>query len=197
MPRRRRQRPVLPVAAAILSVPCLCLVVASANPRVPPPDVGDRHLPASAQSPPTPAAEPTHSEALPDRRAVVVVGRIGELQHYPCQDCHGLLPTNPEPRDLYAPHPVTLAHGSGRMWCLDCHAPDDRDRLRTRAGESVSFDQAYRVCGQCHVQQQADWYARSHGSPADSDPAARPLYSCTHCHNAHAPAPAPSGADPT
>jgi Zn finger protein HypA/HybF involved in hydrogenase expression len=98
------------------------------------------------------------------------------------------MPVNPEPRELMSPHPGAISHGKGRIWCLNCHHPDDRNNLQTLRGEKVDFDQAYMVCGQCHANRQQDWHFGGHGKRVANWQGKRILYSCTHCHDPHQPA---------
>jgi hypothetical protein len=145
-----------------------------------------RGNPPAAEPPP---AEPQMFDGYPDAPAFSVVPRKDHLQFFPCEDCHAVMPPNPQRRLLYSPHPATLEHGSGRIWCLDCHEPEDRNSLHTFAGEKVDFNDAYLVCGQCHYQPQKDWYYGGHGKRAEARwQGERTIYNCTHCHDPHAPA---------
>lgn len=152
-----------------------------------------RDNPASSQIPP---AAPQAFEGYPEAPAFTIIPRRGELTFYPCEDCHGAMPANPQPRELYSPHPATLDHGDGRMWCLDCHEAEDRNTLHTIAKEKVDFNNAQLICGQCHFQQQKDWYFGAHGKRASNWQGERSLYNCTHCHNPHAPAVRPRAPEP-
>lgn len=126
-----------------------------------------------------------------------VVPREGALgAFYPCGNCHAQMPVNSEPRRLYAPHQAALKHGGGRIWCLDCHNAEDRNQLTTLAGDPVSFNEAYLVCGQCHYQPQKDWYFGAHGKRVGNWRGERTFYSCTHCHNPHDPALEPRAPEP-
>lgn len=140
---------------------------------------GDSRDPAQPFAPAT---------AYGDVPAYSVVPRDDALSFYPCEDCHGMLPVNPERRTLYSPHPGTLDHGAGRIWCLDCHAEENRNVLQTFAGEEVEFNESYLVCGQCHYQPQKDWFFGAHGKRVNTWQGERELYNCAHCHNPHAPA---------
>lgn len=105
----------------------------------------------------------------------------------PCTFCHQALITNPTPRALPPPHPA-LNHGDGRMWCLNCHNPDDRDQLRDFLGNDVAAGDAHLVCGQCHFDQQKDWYFGAHGKRVENWRGKRRIYACAHCHDPHDPA---------
>jgi len=98
------------------------------------------------------------------------------------------MPTNPAPRKLYAPHQAALDHGDGRFWCLQCHAPEERNSLTLMTGETLSFDASWQLCGQCHYQPQKDWAFGAHGKRLDNWQGERELYNCTHCHDPHSPA---------
>jgi hypothetical protein len=122
-----------------------------------------------------------------DKAPPSVPPRKESLTFYPCSQCHAYWKTNPEPRVLAPVHDVGLKHGEGRLWCLVCHDPDDRDSLRTVRGTKVDFDQAWRVCGQCHSARQKDWYFGAHGKRVENWKGEAKRYSCTHCHNPHQP----------
>lgn len=136
----------------------------------------------------TPPQPPEPFDGYSDAPAFGVVSRSEHLNFYPCEDCHAVMPVNATRRQLYSPHPGTLDHGAGRIWCLDCHAGENRNALKTLAGEELGFDEAYQVCGQCHYQPQKDWFYGAHGKRVDNWQGERELYNCTHCHNPHDPA---------
>jgi hypothetical protein len=134
--------------------------------------------------------EPTEPRAFtgyPGAPAFSVVPQKDQLTYFPCSACHNVLPPNPQPRKLNAPHPAALLHGNGRIWCLDCHQLKDRDWLHTLAGQPVDFNDAYLVCGQCHFNRQKDWYFGAHGKRVANWRGERVIYNCTHCHDPHDP----------
>lgn len=136
------------------------------------------------------AKEPTTPEAFsgyPGAPAFDVVPEKDKLTFYPCMQCHQAMKPNPQPRKLASPHPAALAHGKGRIWCLDCHQIDDRNSLHTIRGEKVDFNDAYLICGQCHFNRQKDWYFGAHGKRAVNWQGKRTLFNCTHCHDPHDP----------
>lgn len=116
-----------------------------------------------------------------------VPGRKPHLTFYPCSQCHLYWQTNPQPRKLAPVHEVGLQHGEGRLWCLDCHARDDRDRLRTLQDDPIDFDDAWLVCGQCHATREKDWYFGAHGKRVYAWQGEAERYNCTHCHDPHRP----------
>lgn len=157
---------------------------------------GHRPLRSNPGEPAVVAAEPQTFHGYPDAPAFTVVARQEQVANFPCENCHGLMPPNPQPRLLYSPHTATIEHGSGRIWCLDCHDAENRNVLRTLAGDTPSFDEAYLLCGQCHYQPQKDWFYGAHGKRVANWQGERELYNCTHCHNPHAPAVRPRAPEP-
>lgn len=113
--------------------------------------------------------------------------RKDKLAFYPCSQCHEYWKTNPEPRALAPVHDVGLQHGQGRLWCLVCHDPEDRDQLHTVRDGKVDFNESWRVCGQCHSSRQKDWYFGAHGKRVYDWQGEPERYNCTHCHNPHRP----------
>jgi hypothetical protein len=166
-----------------------------ADPALQAPRDGHRVLRDNPADPGPPTA-PAPFGGFPDAPAFTVVPRQGELTWYPCQNCHIALPANPEPRRLMAPHPAVLNHGDGRFWCLQCHKPEDRNQLRTLAGEPATFDESWKVCGQCHYQPQQDWAFGAHGKRVENWEGERRIYGCTHCHDPHDPAIKPRAPEP-
>ena len=151
----------------------------------------------------------TIAEAPPFRATT----REEHLDYYPCSDCHEDQVTNRNVRKLSEEHEdLDFQHGGGRFWCYDaCHNPKDMDHLVSLHGEPISYNESYKLCGQCHFQRQKDWYFGGHGKRAGSfeDPREVPLvaseidfsdresigtwrgervlHNCTDCHNAHSP----------
>ena len=76
---------------------------------------------------------------------------------------------------------------ASRRWCLDCHNPDDRDKLRLANGDLVSFEESYYLCGQCHGTIFRDWKAGIHGKRTGEWNGRKQYRLCVHCHNPHNP----------
>lgn len=131
--------------------------------------------------------EPGTFAGYPTAPPFSVVPQLDTLTFYPCSACHSVLKPNPQPRKLNTPHPAALKHGGGRFWCLQCHQEQDRDHLHTLSGQSVDFNDAYLVCGQCHANRQKDWYFGGHGKRAANWQGKRVIWNCTHCHDPHDP----------
>lgn len=127
-------------------------------------------------------------EGYPGAPAIEVVPRKDQLFFYPCSQCHASLEPNREIRELDTFHDAEINHGRGRIWCLSCHAYEDRDYLVTLLGEHVDFDESQIVCGGCHAERHKDWTFGAHGKRVADWQGARKQYTCTHCHNPHDPA---------
>jgi len=109
---------------------------------------------------------------------------------FPCSDCHADMEVNPVRRALEDEH-VEISemfnHASEQRWCLDCHNPDDRDKLKLANGDLVSFEESYNLCGQCHGTIFRDWKAGIHGKRTGEWNGKKEYRLCVHCHNPHSP----------
>ena len=115
-----------------------------------------------------------------------VLSRQDKLEFFPCDSCHQYMETNPTPRILTeAPHFPELNHGKADIWCTTCHTLDNREKLRLLSGELVTFEQAYRICGQCHATTYRDWQYGAHGKRVKRWHGERQIYNCAECHNPH------------
>jgi len=107
---------------------------------------------------------------------------------FPCSDCHADMAPNPKRRKLTEYHEnIVLNHAEGQRWCLDCHNLNDRDKLRLVSGEVISFDESYRLCGQCHGDKYRDWKVGVHGKRIGNWNGDKEYLLCAHCHNPHDP----------
>lgn len=107
---------------------------------------------------------------------------------YPCSDCHAGEPTNFTRRAFPDDHKdIVFEHDAQHRWCLDCHNPDDRDKLRLASGVLVPFEQSYRLCGQCHGDKYRDWRLGIHGRRSGQWNGAKTYLLCVHCHSPHSP----------
>ncbi len=142
---------------------------------------------SASQSPPS--APPQRPSAPPQAEERVEVPPPPFTEGiFPCSACHKELKVNRTPRVLSEMHPdIELNHGGERRWCLDCHDPDDRDRLHLASGERISFDESYRLCGQCHGEKFRDWRAGVHGRRTGDWNGHKKYLLCAHCHNPHQP----------
>ena len=94
---------------------------------------------------------------------------------------------NPEPRILTKMHTnITLDHADW-MWCLNCHSTYERNYLHLVTGENISFEQSYRLCGQCHGTIYRDWKMGIHGRRVGQWNGKKLYLLCVHCHDPHKP----------
>jgi hypothetical protein len=119
-----------------------------------------------------------------------------DAEMFPCTSCHDNkdLPVDPTRRELKMAHEeIVLRHDEKHRWCLDCHDATNRDVLHLANGGTVSYEESYRLCGQCHGDKYRDWRAGVHGRRTGQwrwNGEKRYLL-CVHCHDAHAPRFAP------
>lgn len=107
---------------------------------------------------------------------------------FPCSECHADMEVNLERRELELFHDdIRLKHAGPEQWCLDCHNPDDRDRLRLISGRLIEFNESYFLCGQCHGTIFRDWKAGVHGKRTGEWNGKKLYRLCVHCHNPHQP----------
>ena len=133
----------------------------------------------------SPAAQT--SPQRPDERPEVPPPPFSE-GIFPCSGCHAGMPVNRNRRTLADMHAdIVLKHDAEHRWCLDCHDPDDRDQLHLASGERISFEQSYRLCGQCHGEKLRDWTAGVHGRRTGEWNGHKRYLLCANCHNPHQP----------
>ncbi len=106
---------------------------------------------------------------------------------FPCSECHADLEVNEERRELDFHEDIKLKHAEEQRWCLDCHNPADRDKLRLANGQPISFETSYNLCGQCHGTIFRDWKAGVHGKRTGFWNGKKQYRLCVHCHNPHSP----------
>jgi hypothetical protein len=120
-------------------------------------------------------------------------GGLPSAESFPCSDCHGAEDeVNATVRALQDEHAdVKLAHGGGRIWCLDCHHARERDALLGEKGAAVPASEPHRACGRCHADVMRDFLFGAHGKRDSGWKAERIVLSCLACHGAHDPSIAP------
>jgi uncharacterized CHY-type Zn-finger protein len=107
---------------------------------------------------------------------------------YPCSQCHTSMEVNRKKRILNEHTHIKLRHAETLRWCLDCHNPGNRDKLRLYSGELIGFERSYLLCGECHGNVFRDWKAGIHGKRQGYFTGGKRTYLlCVHCHDAHSP----------
>jgi hypothetical protein len=151
-------------------------------------------------------------QTIPDAPPFEVVPRQDRIRNFPCTKCHDNKFVDTRVRELQEEHTnLEFEHGGGRFWCYDaCHKGTDIDTLVSLRGGRISYDESYKVCGQCHFQR-LDWFFGGHGKrqgaweeqrkiPVTADElkvedrnligrwgGKRAILNCTECHDAHSP----------
>lgn len=110
----------------------------------------------------------------------------------PCRACHGPekdFPINLKRReDLLVHRNIQLNHGGVRVWCLDCHHPDNRNFLLPLSdGRPITFERSYLLCGKCHGTIFRDWRNGIHGKRTGYWNGEKTYHLCVTCHNPHSP----------
>jgi hypothetical protein len=121
-----------------------------------------------------------------------VVKRIPEMEMYACDDCHEEAGDyNESVRELTEDHEaITHIHPKSKKtqgWCLYCHESHDYNRLRLPSGETISFNESYKLCVECHGNIFDEWEKNIHGKNKGAWQSPLTIYSCTECHDAHDP----------
>ncbi len=160
-------------------------------------DVGTSEIDADVDGSEAPSAKaasegPEAAKGDRDEHAVLVPPPPFSEEIFPCTKCHD--PEDPDDvrrrvRVLDDEHEaIALRHGEKGQWCYSCHNPPDRDVLRLSGDKTVSFEQSYLLCGQCHGPKLRDWRAGVHGKRTGSWSGDKEYRLCVHCHDPHAPA---------
>ncbi len=101
--------------------------------------------------------------------------------------CHSMMVPDPTRRELMFHTEIQLRHDEEHRWCLDCHDATDRDSLHLASGERVSFEESYRLCGQCHGEKYRDWRVGVHGRRTGQWNGRKTYLLGAHCHSPHEP----------
>lgn len=135
-----------------------------------------------------PPAEDSEEPAV-TTGTIEVVARSSHIPTFSCvEQCHADREPNPTPRALTEFHTQrVLEHGSRIHWCSSCHLDTNLDRFTLMDGNSVPFDQAYELCGQCHGDKLRDWRAGIHGLQTGAWNGVIQRRSCPACHDPHHP----------
>jgi hypothetical protein len=141
------------------------------------------------QDPPWRKIPPAPPEAHAGAAYPVPPPPFSKASIFPCSDCHSDpdMELNTERRELEEHTRIDLHHGDRERWCFDCHNPENRDMLRLASGSLVSFEQSYKLCGQCHGDKYRDWRAGVHGKRTGSWNGEKRYLLCAHCHDPHVP----------
>ncbi len=108
--------------------------------------------------------------------------------YFPCSQCHADMDVNTQRRELVDMHDdIVFNHDSENRWCLACHDAQNRDSLRLASGLNISFDDSYKLCGQCHGPKLRDWRLGIHGKRTGEWNGKKQYLLCVYCHDPHSP----------
>lgn len=117
-------------------------------------------------------------------------GIVNGMTHS-CSECHKLFTPVPGENRVALQHTeIRLKHGMNAR-CLNCHDGEDRDKLVLHNGTLVGFDEAPRLCSQCHGTVYRDWQKGVHGKTMgswDASSGKQVHLTCNECHDPHSPA---------
>jgi Cytochrome c554 and c-prime len=138
----------------------------------------------------------------PARRYVATDPPVVHIHEFDrtCNECHKTF-YNPDPRvtKLEQHRHIKLQHGINTH-CYDCHHRLDRNSLRLKDGDKLSFAKLVSLCAQCHTAIYRDWQSGLHGKRLghwDPTKGERKALLCVGCHDPHWPSrPAMSGVRP-
>lgn len=110
------------------------------------------------------------------------------LSNYPCVKCHESIKNETPKFPLKAPHErMEFKHMDSINNCYTCHDKDNREQIKLNSGQKVDFNQAYKVCFDCHGEKKRDWENGTHGKQIGSWNGDKFKFVCTTCHEAHSP----------
>ncbi|MEP1033498.1 cytochrome c3 family protein [Ekhidna sp.] len=121
----------------------------------------------------------------------LIPSRIQQMTKFPCSNCHtkSVEELKKLNNGVSAHLNIQLAHAHPvSMNCMTCHNMDKPDVLTSLTKTSISFDQSYQQCAQCHSTQFKDWEGGAHGKRLRGWLPPRISQTCVGCHNAHKPA---------
>ncbi|MBM4088969.1 MAG: hypothetical protein FJ276_05975 [Planctomycetes bacterium] len=128
---------------------------------------------------PTPVRRPSESPEY----------RVGVFR-YGCSDCHRIIPSASEGRELPIQHTeIRLEHGINTR-CLNCHHPTNRDAFVADSGAEIPWNQPQLLCAKCHGPVYRDWQHGAHGRTNgywDTSRGEQTRRRCIECHDPHKP----------
>lgn len=117
--------------------------------------------------------------------------REDKITQFACSNCHKEpLPAEEQRKFKGLMHiDIKLQHASEEvMDCTQCHNEKNLNTLKLNNGTAISINESYRLCSQCHFQQEKDWRGGAHGKRYAGWFGKRVIYNCTDCHDPHNPA---------
>lgn len=127
-----------------------------------------------------------------DTVSFLIPDRSLQLKAFPCSNCHSKpldqLSEGRRDTEKKAHWDIRLKHGNDvTMNCFTCHNKAKFDELISLTGMSMSFNESYAQCAQCHSTQFNDWAGGAHGKRLVGWIPPKLMNTCTNCHNPHKP----------
>lgn len=128
----------------------------------------------------------------PSGEEFMIPDRISQIESYSCLNCHDRSIqklAKARLNDYKKSHwNITLRHAPDEtMNCFTCHDSNNLNQLTSITGQTISLNQSYNLCGQCHSQQKKDWHGGAHGKRIGGWAPPRVSMTCVNCHNPHDP----------
>lgn len=163
------------IAAPVFLVLAVVFVVSSLGPSGP-------RTTAEALEPSWYTPKTARAEVLENK---VMVGN--------CFLCHAYWVGMPDPqvvRPRFAHHVIKLDHGANDR-CYNCHLIQDRNMYTANDGSGIMPVKVEQVCARCHGLIYNDWMKGTHGIRRGKFLAQTAFeiqtFTCTQCHDPHAP----------
>ncbi|WDE96241.1 hypothetical protein PQO03_11035 [Lentisphaera profundi] len=170
-----------------LQLICLSLLIFSCSPEKKT-DLSQKKLPEVAHKL---QGIKSHLVKMVGHKEFYVADRTSKIGQFACSNCHqDELPDRQQQNERSAlMHlDIKMQHANQAvMDCRTCHNAKNMDSLRLNNGDEVSFNHAYKLCSQCHFEQERDWAGGAHGKRLHSWYGKRVVMNCTECHNPHSP----------
>ncbi len=116
--------------------------------------------------------------------------RVDKITSYACTECHTKDLSQMQSHNAVkkAHWDIKLSHANEDvMNCATCHNTSNLDELKNNTAKTISFNQSYQLCAQCHSKQVDDWKGGAHGKNLSGWQSKRVSKLCVECHNPHDP----------
>ncbi|MGG6232395.1 cytochrome c3 family protein [Tenacibaculum sp. SDUM215027] len=129
-------------------------------------------------------------EVTENGQTFLIPERKEQIKSFACTECHTQPLHKMQSKDATkkAHWNIKVNHAdSNTMDCTTCHNGDNPDNLKSLTGNSIDFNNSYKLCSQCHQKQYKDWTGGAHGKRIGGWAPPRTSMTCVNCHNPHSP----------
>ncbi len=125
-------------------------------------------------------------------RSFYINERKSKITRFECSKCHSmdleLLKAESSSQERTHSE-IKLDHSNTLMMeCTTCHTGNNMNVLHNINQNSISFDESYKLCAQCHSDKLKSWQGGAHGKRIGNWAEPRISKTCVECHNPHKPA---------